>query len=280
MAHKNQWQPLYWAHLVNVKSEISDFLLQIIVKGLYDGFCNKNTLDSLGGLPMKLTKVKLERASDAVFNILRESILDQTFRPGERLNVRMLAEKLDVSLTPVKIAITRLVVEGLIELRPRSGTYVSSLSPGDIEDTLAVRRALERLAAETVFQNMTDEDLERFEDTVALLERPVNNGRERQLHEKRNNEFHLRLIELSNNKKLIELYSSLNAHMKIARIHYTNDSWAERLSAECAEHRKILDALHARDARKLQNALDDHITRASTALVQDLKRRAASEDQP
>ena len=62
---------------------------------------------------MKFTKVKRERASDSVCNILRESILDQTFLPGQRLDVKLLAEKLDVSLTPIKDAITRLVVEGL-----------------------------------------------------------------------------------------------------------------------------------------------------------------------
>jgi DNA-binding GntR family transcriptional regulator len=228
---------------------------------------------------VKLTKVKVERASDAVYNMLRESILDQTFRPGERLNVRLLAEKLEVSLTPIKDAVTRLVVEGLIELRPRSGTYVSSLSPGDIQDTLAVRRALERLAAETIFRNMTNEDLDWFEDTVMSLERPVNSTRERQLHEKKNNEFHLRLIELSANKKLIELYNSLNAHMKIARIHYTNDSWAQRLPAERREHRKILEALQAKKIQMLQNALDDHIERATAALVDDLQKKELVRDQ-
>ena len=223
---------------------------------------------------MKITKVKRERASDAVIHILRESILDQTFSPGERLDVKMLASKLDVSLTPVKDAINRLVVEGLIELRPRSGTFVSSLSPTDIEETLAVRRALECLAAETVIKNITDEDLADFKDLVEALGCPVESERDRQQHERRNYEFHQRFVELSGNSRIVEIYHKLNAHIKIARVHYASDSWAQRLRAEQAEHRKILDGLEKRNIRTLQRALGEHITRATAALVNDLKRKA------
>jgi GntR family transcriptional regulator, rspAB operon transcriptional repressor len=222
---------------------------------------------------VKFTKVKRERASDSVCNILRESILDQTFLPGQRLDVKMLAEKLDVSLTPVKDAITRLVVEGLIELRPRSGTYVSQLTPEDVEETLAIRRALECLAAETSPQHLTDHDIEWFEEAIILLER---SEKDRQLHEKRNSDFHGKLMELSKNKKLIETYRSLNATIKMARIHNASNSWVDRVAEERAEHRKILQALKARNSRALQTALNNHILRASNALVQDLKAKPAT----
>ena len=221
---------------------------------------------------MKFTKVKRERASDSVCNILRESILDQTFLPGQRLDVKMLAEKLDVSLTPIKDAITRLVVEGLIELRPRSGTYVSLLSPEDVEETLAIRRALECLAAETISQNLKDSDLAWFEEIIVLLER---SEKDRNLHEKRNSDLHLKLVELSKNKKLIETYRSLNAYIKVARIHNASNSWIDRVAAERVEHRKILQALKARNSRALQRALNNHILRASYVLVQDLKAKRA-----
>jgi DNA-binding GntR family transcriptional regulator len=223
-----------------------------------------------------LTKVKRERTSDAVFNVLRESILNRTFLPGERINVQLLAQKLDVSVTPVSNAITRLVVEGLMEVRPRSGTYVSKLDPRDVEESLSVRLVLERLAAETIFENLTEEEVEWFTTTISLLERPVTNDRERQQHERRNNEFHLRLVKLSGNSRLIEIYRNLNAHVMIARIHYTTDSWAKRLPEEQVEHRRILEALMARNVRSLQRSLEGHISRSATSLVDDLKRNAAS----
>lgn len=218
----------------------------------------------------KLTKVKLERASDAVFNILRESILDQTFRPGERLNVKLLAEKLEVSLTPVKDAINRLATEGLIELRPRSGTFVTRLAARDVAETLAIRRALEWLAAETAVQNVTDEVLVELRQIVSILEQPVSTDRERQLHERKNLELHQRLIELSGNRRMLDIYRGLNAHVKIARVHYTHEGWAKRLQEEATEHRAILDALEARNVRALQKALNSHILRASESLVREV----------
>jgi DNA-binding GntR family transcriptional regulator len=224
-------------------------------------------------LPVKLTRVKRERTSDSVFNILRECILDQTFLPGQRLDVKLLAEKLDVSLTPIKDAITRLMVEGLIELRPRSGTYVSLLSPEDIEETQAIRRALECLAAETVPQNLTGSDLAWFEESIVLLEQ---SEKSRPLHEKRNSDFHMKLVELSKNKKLIQTYRSLGAYIKIARVHYASNRWVDRVAKERAEHRRIVQALKARNVKALQRALDEHILRASSALVQDLRREAIS----
>lgn len=220
---------------------------------------------------MKLTKVKRERASDSVFKVLRESILDQTFLPGQRLDVKMLAEKLDVSLTPVKDAITRLMVEGLIELRPRSGTYVSLLSPEDIEETLAIRRALECLAAENVPQNLTSSDLVWFEESIVLMEQ---SEKDRPLHEKRNSDFHMKIVELSRNRKLIETYRSLGASIKVARVHYASSSWVDRVAEEREEHRSIVHALKARSVKALQRALNEHILRASSALVQDLRREA------
>jgi GntR family transcriptional regulator, rspAB operon transcriptional repressor len=225
----------------------------------------------------KLTKVKLERASDAVFSILRESILDQTFLPGERLNVKAMAEKLEVSLTPVKDAINRLASEGLIELRPRAGTFVTKLAPKDLAETLAIRRALEWLAAETAVDHITDEVLEDLRKLVGILEQPVTTDRERQMHERKNLEFHQRLIELAGNRKMLEIYRGLNAHVKIARIHYTHEGWSKRLQDEAMEHRAILNALEARNVRNLQKALNDHIQRASEALVRDIAQKIKPE---
>jgi DNA-binding GntR family transcriptional regulator len=227
---------------------------------------------------MNITGVKRVRTSDAVFNILRESILDRTFLPGERLDVRALSAKLEVSQTPVKEAITRLVTEGLIEQRPRSGTYISVLSAEDIKETLAVRRSLECLAAETIFNHMVEDDLAKLEEMVVLLERPIRNDRERQQHERKNTEFHLRIVELSKNRKLMDFYRNLNAHLKMARVHYSSVFTAQRLQEECVEHRTIMSALEARDPAALSGALSHHILRAAEVLIADMEKAEAREN--
>lgn len=211
------------------------------------------------------------RASDSIFDILRERILARAFLPGDRLDVRALADQLGVSLTPVKDAMTRLAAEGLVEVRPRSGTFVADLTPDAVAETFEIRRALECLAAEHVVSRLTPELLTRVEAIVEAMERPISSERERTEHERKNVELHTLLVETSGNRRLRELYRSLNAHLTIARIHSRRTPNPARLEQERREHRAIVDALAARDTAKLIDTLDRHIRRAGDALVEDIR---------
>jgi DNA-binding GntR family transcriptional regulator len=217
-----------------------------------------------------LPKLDRTRASDSVLEVLRDSILTRVFRPGDRLDVKAVATQLGVSPTPVKDAINRLAAEGLIDVRPRSGTYVAEISPQAVAETFEIRRALECLAAETLVPRLTKELDERFEKLIDALEHPVDDESGRRLHEESNVEFHLLIVEASGNQRLLELYHSLNAHLTIARIHLRRRPDAARLDQERREHRAIVDAIVARNAKALVEALGHHIRRAGLALVEDV----------
>ena len=223
-------------------------------------------------MKLKISQVKIARASDSVFQILRDSILTQVFRPGQRLDIKDLTSKLGVSLTPVRDAINRLAAEGLVEIRPRSGTFVTDLSADEVADTFDIRMALECLAAEKMISRVTTQDIEEFRDLVTDLEKPVTTERERIFHERKNVELHSRIVELSGNRKLIEIYRGLNAHIKIARIHYSREGWTQRIEQEKAEHMTIFRAIEERDLAGLIQALRQHIGHASVGLVQDIKK--------
>jgi DNA-binding GntR family transcriptional regulator len=227
-------------------------------------------------MQVDLPQVKRERASDSVFNILRESIVTQIFPPGQRLNVKDLAEKLGVSMTPVKEAINRLATEGLVEIRPRSGTFVTEVASDDVIETFELRAALECLAAEKALKRMTPDDVARLKELLAEMERPANTEKERAAHDRKNVEFHNLIIELSGNRKLVEIYRSLNAHIKIARIHYSRSGWAERLKTEQEEHRRIMRALETRNCEALVKALRQHIERGAQCLIEDLKKNGSA----
>jgi DNA-binding GntR family transcriptional regulator len=79
------------------------------------------------------------------------------------------------------------------------------------------------------------------------------------------------LIELSGNRRLLETYDQLNAHLQIARIHQSTDDWPQRKEQERGEHEEIYEALKARDPRRLSAALARHIERAKQALIADLE---------
>src|SRR3982750_4983955 len=107
---------------------------------------------------MEFEKIQRERAVDSVYQAMRQAIVSCAIKPGERLNVEELAEKLGVSLTPVRGAIQQLATEGLVEIRPRSGTFVASLTVQDVDETFRIRCALECLAARDAIHQFSDRD--------------------------------------------------------------------------------------------------------------------------
>ena len=121
-----------------------------------------------------------------------------------------------VSPTPVKDALNRLAVEGLVDIRPRNGTFVAEFEPQDVAETFEIRRGLECLAAERMVERATPELVARFRRLVEALDKAVDDEPSRVEHERRNNELHLAIVEGSGNRRLLELYRNLNAHLTIA----------------------------------------------------------------
>jgi DNA-binding GntR family transcriptional regulator len=216
---------------------------------------------------MELPKLHRERTVDAVYAVLRDSILAHRIAPGERLHVDELAQKLGVSLTPVRQAIQQLATEGLVEVKPRSGTFVANLTPKDVAETFKIRRALECLAAEGAIENAGENELRQLRELLQKLSKPVRTDRDRRAHEQHNEEFHKLLVRLGGNQRLCEIYESLNAHLKIARAHRNEADWPARLREEQSEHEAIFKALKSRDLETLRRSLTDHIERAEQNLL-------------
>ena len=227
------------------------------------------------GRPGDLKRIARRRLSDDVYEQIRQAILERRFQPGERLSIPDLAARFDVSQMPVRQAVERLYDEGLVEVRPRSGTYVAEVDEKDIADTFDIRRALERLAAETAVQNVTDGDVAELEAMVKRMD-ALSGGRRKdpEAHDRLNSEFHHRIIALSGNRRLSEIYDELNAHLKIARVHLSSQDWGSRVEREQTEHREIVDALRRRGAEQLADVLSRHITRSKQALIGDIRRSA------
>ena len=201
---------------------------------------------------MSLSRITRRRATDEVYDAMRQAILTRVFKPGERLQVEEISAKLGVSLTPVRHALQQLATEGLVDIHPRSGTYVSAVSPEDIEETFEIRCALECLAAERAVTRITPTQLARIRELLRILSRAVIGERSLKEHEKANVELHETIIEASGSRRIRELYDSLYAHIKIARIHTSEAhqdrrrDWTSRLEEEQKEHAAIVRALEAR----------------------------------
>lgn len=217
-----------------------------------------------------LGKIERRRAVDDVHTAIREAILARRFPPGMRLNVEDLATQLGVSLTPVRSAIQLLAAEGLVDVHSRSGTFVATLTRQDLAETFDIRCALECLAAENAVAALTDEHIENARKQLAILGRPIRNDAQRLAHEQANSELHQIVIDAAGNKRLADMYESLQAHIAMGRLHSADQTWQLRLPQEHQEHEAIVAAMSARDGRALVSALRQHILRAKTVMLDSM----------
>lgn len=206
-----------------------------------------------------------------MYEAIRTAILSRSFTPGQRLNVHELASELNVSPTPVKDALTRLEAESLVQIRPRSGTFVAAISPDDVAEVFEIRCALECLAVEKAQARATAEDIQQLLALSGEIATPRDDDDARVVHATRNAEFHRKIVLLSGSRRLLQMYDSLDAHIQIARIHLRHADWKTRLASERDEHVAVVKALQRRDGAAAASALRRHILRAAESLVHDLR---------
>jgi GntR family transcriptional regulator, rspAB operon transcriptional repressor len=222
--------------------------------------------------------IKQARISEQVYDYLRSQIMTGRFAPGERLNLDELVERLRVSKMPVKEAVGRLAAEGLIDVQARRGTFISRVDPRELAETFEVRRGLEVLAGELAVENVAKADIARLRRLITEMEAAAEN-RNVTVHLEKNFEFHELIIELSGNRKLMEVYRLLRAQIHIAGVHYRSENWLSRVEQEQREHRAIVRALEQRDPEAVAKAINEHLKRAKVSLVADVERTAKNGNQ-
>jgi DNA-binding GntR family transcriptional regulator len=212
------------------------------------------------------TPLHQKTITDTVYGMLSERIISGAFRPGERLQVNDIAKQLKVSATPVKSALALLASEGLVKINPRSGTFVTPINERALEDVLAIRKAFELLAAETAVQNAAAQDIEELSRLVS----EIANAKDVIDHYHKNARFHLRLVELSGNRMLFDMYRQMHAHIQVAFVHARSETWKDRAKLEQSEHAAIVKALKSRKLDAMRQAVAKHLNRTYTQLLKEV----------
>ncbi|MDY6306197.1 MAG: GntR family transcriptional regulator, partial [Oribacterium sp.] len=146
---------------------------------------------------------------DLVFNTLRQAILKGELKPGERLMEIQLAEKLGVSRTPIREAIRKLELEGLVIMIPRRGAEVARISQRSLQDVLEVRGALEELATDLACQRITDEELQKLQDAENHFKEVVAAGASEMEIAEADEAYHDIIYAASGNTKLVQMINNL-----------------------------------------------------------------------
>jgi DNA-binding GntR family transcriptional regulator len=154
-------------------------------------------------MPLVATKLNTQPARHQVADKIRESILDGSLTPGERLVERKLAETLGTSQSAIREALIQLELEGHVSKKPNSATFVTHFSQRDLESTLAVRRALEGFAVEEAARQSTRADIERLEE---LYQRSLAAAKARdfQKYIRGDLDWHIAMWESTHNDCLVE----------------------------------------------------------------------------
>lgn len=213
--------------------------------------------------PIRLDNYKPLR--ELVFESLREAIIMGTLRPGERLMEIQLAEQMGVSRTPVREAIRKLELEGLVVMVPRKGAYVAGLSIKDIADVFEIRKALEGLAAELAADRISDEEIENLERTLHRLA-DASDGKRFEEFIEIDTEFHAVLFQAGRNDRLTQIISNLRE--QIHRFRNTSLSMPGRMSAAVDEHRKIVEAITQHDVDEAKRLAQEHIDNAENTIME------------
>lgn len=207
---------------------------------------------------------------DVVFNTLRQAILTGELKPGERLMEIHLAERLGVSRTPIREAIRKLELEGLVTMIPRRGAEVAQITEKSMNDVLEVRRAVDALCVELACERITPEELddlkeacERFAETVRAKEKDVKKIAQADVA------LHDIIVQATGNQRLIQLVNTLSEQMYRYRFEYLKDfSQHEKL---VEEHRIIYEGIVNKDKEKACEGARTHIDNQKNAIIKQIR---------
>jgi DNA-binding GntR family transcriptional regulator len=208
-------------------------------------------MEKLALLPEKRGRSLTEQA----YAILRERVIMGELAPGVDVSEPELAEQLQMSKTPVREALARLCVEGLMEAFPRRGYRVTPVTLKDMNDLFAIRGALEGTAAALAAQNLTETELETLDglaDTTYIVGENVST----KTFVASNERFHSAIASGSGNPRL---HSLVMTHLEeCARLFYMGTRIRDINPETTNDHHRIVAFLRQRDSEKARLAMIEH----------------------
>lgn len=210
-----------------------------------------------------------ETLTDAAAGAIRALIISGQLPPGTPLRLNQLAARLGMSVMPVREALRALEADGLVTFRAHHGATVAELSVEDVEETYAVRAALEGLAARDGVLRLTDAGLEHIRELFRQMEDDARRG-DREALVGHDQEFHRALYEAGGRperaRRIVELWESTRRAIPLVY-----RAW-EPLDLAIAAHRPILEAIEARDSRAAMQRSRAHSEQAATRILRAMRR--------
>ncbi|NLY54441.1 MAG: GntR family transcriptional regulator [Firmicutes bacterium] len=219
----------------------------------------------------RLSSVRLKNYKplrEIVFEHLREAIIQGKLRPGERLMETQLAEEMGVSRTPVREAIRKLELEGLVVMIPRRGAYVSDLTVKDVAETFEIRSALEALAAGLAAERISPAESEELDQILVQIADSIEKN-DLQQTVALDEQYHNLLYRASRNDRLVQILNNLRE--QIQRFRIASLGMPGRAQAVLQEHKGIAEAVAAGNSGLARCLAQQHIANAENVLMDWMK---------
>lgn len=209
---------------------------------------------------------------DVVFQTLREAILTGDIEPGERLMEIHLSNQLGVSRTPIREAIRKLELEGLVVMTPRKGAIVASITEEDLKEVLEVRVVLEMLAMELACKKINGEQMDGLKRALKEFQDVIDLDDPNKIASK-DEAFHDCIYQATGNSKLMNLLNNLREQMYRYRVEYIKDISSRHSLVE--EHILMIEALEKRDIASGTSVIKTHILNQQERIIQNLRKEKA-----
>jgi DNA-binding GntR family transcriptional regulator len=190
---------------------------------------------------------------EEVAELLRQRIFSRELEPGSWIDELKLAEEYGISRTPLREALKVLAAEGLVTMKVRRGAYVTEVSDKDLADVYHLLALLESDGAGVVAERATDAQRAELQALHAELEAAV---KHRERFFAVNERFHMRLLEIADNRWRQQMVSDLRKVMKLNR--HNSLLKTGRISESLAEHRAVMEALLSRNAALTRERMHQH----------------------
>lgn len=208
-----------------------------------------------------------------VVDYIKESILAGSYKEGDHILETEVANTLGISRAPVREAIKELEKEGIVQIQPRRGTFVTRFSLDDIKEVFEIRMLLENnILKMLIYDNkLTSEDYEKLENLVSEME-SIAKSTETDLEKSimlnlKDMEFHRYLWNKSGSKRRVQILEQIFFQLRMAMLYDTNETGD--LSKTATDHYEIINALRVKDITKCKMALQKHIITYEDSVLQE-----------
>ena len=199
-----------------------------------------------------MNSIKKTTLKNDVGQRIRESILNNELKPGERIIETKIAKQLGVSQSPVREAIREL---GLIENKPYLGSYVKKLTQKDIVNAYKLRACLEKLASSDAAERITEEQLSEINELITKMKSAADANNVKKFVEL-DIDFHRMIINISDNSLLEKMWDMVN----LSQWTFISTKISKRSLPDLADrHMEIFKALKKRDGKETAKCMERHI---------------------